>query len=84
MRRRKFIAGLASTTVVWSVAARAQQPERARRIGVLAPADDQETRTRLTRFRQALQGLAGPMVAMCISKPARQAMPPTRANTQWS
>jgi len=57
MRRRKFIAGLASTTVVWSVAARAQQPERARRIGVLAPADDQETRTRLTTFRQALQGL---------------------------
>jgi len=57
VRRRKFIAGLASTTVVWSVAARAQQPERARRIGVLAPADDQETRTRLTTFRQALQGL---------------------------
>ena len=57
MRRRNFIAGLASTTAVWLVAARAQQPERVRRIGVLAPADDQETRTRLTTFRQALQGL---------------------------
>ena len=57
MRRRKFIAGLASTTVVWSVAARAQQPERVRRIGVLLPtADDQEARIRLTTFQQALQG----------------------------
>jgi len=58
MRRRNFIAGLASTTAAWSVAARAQQPERARRIGVLMPtADDQEARTRLTAFQQALQGL---------------------------
>jgi putative ABC transport system substrate-binding protein len=35
MRRRNFIAGLASTTTAWSFAARAQQPERMRRIGVL-------------------------------------------------
>jgi putative ABC transport system substrate-binding protein len=57
MRRRNFIAGLA-TTPAWPVAARAQQPERVRRIGVLLPtADDQETRLRLTTFQQALQGL---------------------------
>ena len=59
MRRRHFIAGIASTTAVWSVAGRAQQPERVRRIGVLMPlaTDDPEARIRLTTFQQALQGL---------------------------
>ena len=58
MRRRNFIAGLASTTAAWPVAARAQ-PERVRRVGVLMPlaTDDPEARTRLTTFQQALQGL---------------------------
>jgi putative ABC transport system substrate-binding protein len=56
MRRRNFIAGLASATAAWPVAARAQQPVR--RIGVLLPtADDQEAQLRLTTFRQALEGL---------------------------
>jgi hypothetical protein len=34
VRRRHFIVGLGSATVAWAPIARAQQPERVRRIGV--------------------------------------------------
>jgi len=55
MRRREFIAGLASTAA-WPVVARAQQPERVRRIGVLMPYDenDPEAKRRYSAFTQAL------------------------------
>ena len=58
MRRRTFIAALGGA-VAWPLMARAQQPERMRRIGVLMPlsADDPEAQGRIAAFVQGLQQL---------------------------
>jgi putative ABC transport system substrate-binding protein len=59
MRRRNFIAGLASTAAAWPVAAHAQQSDRMRRIGFLiGVADDANSRAMYEAFRQGLQQLS--------------------------
>jgi putative ABC transport system substrate-binding protein len=58
MKRRTVIAGLGSAAV-WPVVARAQQPERVRRIGVLMPFDENDpaAKARISAFTQALADL---------------------------
>ena len=57
IRRRKFLATLGGAAAAWPLAARAQQRERVRRIGVLSsvPADDPEVQARMAAFHQGLQ-----------------------------
>jgi putative ABC transport system substrate-binding protein len=56
MRRREFITLLGGAAVVWPLAARAQQPERMRRIGVLMgfSSTDLEGQARTAAFVQGL------------------------------
>jgi putative ABC transport system substrate-binding protein len=88
MRRRTFIAGLGSTTVC-PLAARAQQPERMRRIGVLMPGDENDPvwNIRPKAFTQALADLGwtdGRTCGLTFVGPAETSIGYERSRRSWS
>jgi hypothetical protein len=87
-RRREFIAGRGGAAA-WPLAARAQQGDRVRRIGMLGFGDpnDPAAKALISAFTQALAGLGwtdGRNVRMTFEGPAVTSIGYKRSRRSWS
>jgi putative ABC transport system substrate-binding protein len=88
LRRREFIAAL-SGVAAWPLAARAQQGERMRRIGVLMAFDENDplAKSDVAAFTQALAGLGwadGRNLLMTFEGAAVTSIGYERSRRSWS
>src|SRR5262249_10148425 len=79
VRRRQFITLLGGAAAAWPLAARAQQPAKGPRVGILSPAAS-ETAATLTAFREGIRDLGyieGQTIALDfrLSKGVMDALP---------
>ena len=84
LKRREFITLLGGAAAAWPLAARAQQPDQVRRIGVLmsVPENDPEAQAWLGTFSEGLQQL-GWTAGRNIRLDYRWAAPLSRDN-EWA
>jgi hypothetical protein len=79
IKRRGFITLVGAAAAAWPLAARAQQGERARRVGILmnAAAEDSEGQSYVAAFQQGMQELGWSVsIGNCFGRIAAVLRPP--------